>query len=78
MINAPASIRPMHLHGHAFRVIAVDGKPQKYREWRDTVLMAPKETVDIAFVADNPGEWMFHCHILEHAAGGMMGTIAVE
>lgn len=78
MINDTDFIHPMHLHGHAFRVIAVDGKPQKYREWRDTVLMAPKETVDIAFVADNPGEWMFHCHILEHAAGGMMGTIAVE
>ncbi|MBI2312665.1 MAG: multicopper oxidase family protein [Betaproteobacteria bacterium] len=78
MINDTDFIHPMHLHGHLFRVIAVDGKPQKYREWRDTVLMAPKETIDIAFVADNPGEWMFHCHILEHAAGGMMGTIAVE
>ena len=40
--------------------------------------MAPRQSVDVAFVADNLGEWMFHCHILSHAAGGMMGTIAVE
>jgi FtsP/CotA-like multicopper oxidase with cupredoxin domain len=40
--------------------------------------MGPRESVDIAFVADNRGEWMFHCHILDHAAGGMMGTIAVD
>jgi FtsP/CotA-like multicopper oxidase with cupredoxin domain len=39
--------------------------------------MAPHETVDIAFVADNRGDWMFHCHILEHQAAGMMGVIRV-
>ena len=39
--------------------------------------MAPHERVDIAFVADNRGEWMFHCHILEHQAAGMMGVIRV-
>ena len=46
-------------------------------EWRDTVLMNPKERVDIAFVADNPGDWMFHCHVLEHQAGGMMAVVRV-
>jgi FtsP/CotA-like multicopper oxidase with cupredoxin domain len=65
---------PMHLHGHAFRVIAREGQPTRYREWQDTVLMAPRERVEIAFVADNPGDWMFHCHILEHQAAGMMGV----
>jgi FtsP/CotA-like multicopper oxidase with cupredoxin domain len=40
--------------------------------------MAPRQSMDVAFVADNPGEWMYHCHILYHAAGGMMGTIVVE
>jgi FtsP/CotA-like multicopper oxidase with cupredoxin domain len=39
--------------------------------------MDPDERVDIAFVADNPGDWMIHCHILEHAEGGMMGVIRV-
>jgi FtsP/CotA-like multicopper oxidase with cupredoxin domain len=48
------------------------------RVWRDTVMMAPRAEMDIAFVADNVGEWMFHCHILDHAAGGMMGTVMVE
>ena len=68
---------PMHLHGHAFRVIARNGQPTRHQEWQDTVLMAPHESVDIAFVADNPGDWMFHCHVLEHQAAGMTGVIRV-
>ena len=77
MHNHTAWHHPMHLHGHAFRVIARDGRTTRYQEWQDTVLMAPHERVDIAFVADNPGDWMFHCHILEHQAAGMMGVIRV-
>ncbi|HSA83191.1 MAG TPA: multicopper oxidase family protein [Geminicoccaceae bacterium] len=77
MHNHTAWHHPMHLHGHSFRVIARDGRPTSYREWQDTVLMAPHESVEIAFVADNPGDWMFHCHILEHQAAGMMGVIRV-
>ena len=77
MTNASAWYHPIHLHGHSFRVISRNGEKTKYREWQDTVLMAPRETVEIAFVADNPGDWMFHCHILEHQASGMMGVIRV-
>jgi FtsP/CotA-like multicopper oxidase with cupredoxin domain len=77
MHNDTAWHHPMHLHGHAFRVTARDGQPTRHQEWQDTVLMAPHERVDIAFVADNPGDWMFHCHILEHQAAGMMGVIRV-
>jgi FtsP/CotA-like multicopper oxidase with cupredoxin domain len=77
MHNDTAWHHPMHLHGHAFRVLARDGRPTRYKEWRDTVLMAPHERVDVAFVADNPGDWMFHCHILEHQAAGMTGVIRV-
>ena len=77
MRNETAWPHPIHLHGHVFRVIARDGRPTRYREWADTVLMAPREAVDIAFVADNPGDWMFHCHILAHQAGGMMALIRV-
>ena len=78
MINETEFEHPMHLHGHSFRVLRVNGRPTQFSEWRDTVMLGPRATVDVAFVADNPGEWMFHCHILEHAAGGMMGTVTVE
>ncbi|UWQ43977.1 multicopper oxidase family protein (plasmid) [Leisingera aquaemixtae] len=77
MTNATAFHHPIHLHGHSFRVLSRNGQPTPHREWQDTVLMAPRERVEIAFVADNPGDWMFHCHILEHQAGGMMGVIRV-
>jgi len=78
MDNRTAWHHPMHLHGHSFRVIARNGQPTRHREWQDTVLLAPEERVEIAFVADNPGDWMFHCHILEHQAAGMMGIIRVD
>jgi FtsP/CotA-like multicopper oxidase with cupredoxin domain len=78
MVNRTEFEHPMHLHGHFFQVVAVNNKPVKERIWRDTVMLAPRQDIDIAFVADNVGEWMFHCHILDHAAGGMMGTVVVE
>jgi len=71
------SPHPMHLHGHAFRVISRNVVPTRLREWQDTVLMSPREKVEVAFVADNLGDWMFHCHILEHQESGMMGVIRV-
>lgn len=77
MANATAWHHPIHFHGHSFRVISRNGNPTAHKEWQDTVLMAPKERVEIAFVTDNPGDWMFHCHILEHQAAGMMGVIRV-
>lgn len=77
MANDTAWHHPMHLHGHAFRVLSRNGQPTRFREWQDTVLLAPRERVEIAFVADNPGDWMFHCHILEHQAAGMMSVIRV-
>jgi FtsP/CotA-like multicopper oxidase with cupredoxin domain len=75
--NETAWHHPMHLHGHAFRVISRNDRPTRHREWQDTVLVSPREWVEIAFLADNPGDWMFHCHVLEHQAGGMMGVIRV-
>ena len=78
MVNDTAWHHPIHLHGHSFRVVSRNGKPMLHQEWQDTVLMAPKEIVEIALVADNPGDWMFHCHILEHQAAGMMGIIRVS
>jgi FtsP/CotA-like multicopper oxidase with cupredoxin domain len=75
--NETAWYHPVHLHGHSFRVIARNSRPMRYREWLDTVLIPPRESADIAFVADNPGDWMFHCHILDHQDGGMMAVIRV-
>ena len=68
---------PIHLHGHAFRVISRHGEPTRHREWRDTVQLEARERAEIAFVADNPGDWMFHCHVLAHQAGGMSAMLRV-
>jgi FtsP/CotA-like multicopper oxidase with cupredoxin domain len=77
LVNDTAWDHPMHLHGHAFRVISMNGRPTRLREWRDTVLLRPRDAAEIAFVADNPGDWMFHCHVLEHQAGGMTAVVRV-
>jgi FtsP/CotA-like multicopper oxidase with cupredoxin domain len=61
----------MHIHGHHFRIIARDGKPVSNGPWRDTELVEANEAVTVAFVADNPGKWLIHCHMLEHQAAGM-------
>ncbi|MEW6688030.1 MAG: multicopper oxidase family protein [Pseudomonadota bacterium] len=77
LANDTAWHHPIHLHGHSFRVLSRNGRPNARREWLDTVLLAPRESVEIAFVADNPGDWMFHCHVLEHQAAGMMTCLRV-
>ena len=75
--NDTAWFHPIHLHGHAFRVIARNGQPVADDAFLDTELLAPRETAEIAFLADNPGMWMLHCHVLEHQEGGMMGLFEV-
>jgi len=77
LVNDTLWHHPIHLHGHAFRVITRNGRATKHREWLDTVMLEPRERAEIAFVADNPGDWMFHCHVLEHQASGMMSCIRV-
>ena len=75
--NETAWWHPMHLHGHSFRVVSRNGKPNPGKEWRDTVLVPPRESADLAFVADHPGDWMFHCHVTDHQEAGMMGIIRI-
>ena len=75
--NRTAFPHPIHLHGHTFQVIARAGKKLATPVWRDTVLVFPDEQVDIAFVADNPGVWLMHCHILGHVTAGMIAAIEV-
>lgn len=75
--NDTAWDHPMHLHGHHFRILKRNGKPVAHRPWVDTVLLHLDETAEVAFVADNPGDWLFHCHVLEHHVGGMGAVIRV-
>lgn len=66
---------PVHLHGHAFEVLT-SSLGRLPRHWADTVLVQPGEAVEVAFVAA-PGDWVFHCHILEHMETGMMGWFRI-
>ena len=75
--NETAWWHPIHVHGHSFRILSRNGRALPRRDLADTTLLAPGETAEIAFVADNPGDWMFHCHVLEHQASGMMATLRV-
>jgi FtsP/CotA-like multicopper oxidase with cupredoxin domain len=75
MHNMTSMAHPMHLHGHYFRVVGVNGKRFK-GAIRDTVLVPVGAQVAIQFDADNPGTWAFHCHHLYHMNSGMMGAIA--
>ena len=76
-VNDTAFAHPMHIHGHHFKVVERNGKPVKDAPWRDTELVRRKEKVSVAFVADNPGKWALHCHILEHSASGMFSWFNV-
>jgi FtsP/CotA-like multicopper oxidase with cupredoxin domain len=75
--NDTAWRHPMHFHGHSFRVLNRNGSPVPHRQWADTVLLAPKDTLDCAFVADNPGDWMLHCHVADHQVSGMMTVLRI-
>jgi FtsP/CotA-like multicopper oxidase with cupredoxin domain len=68
---------PMHLHGHSFRVLSRNGSPVPHHQWADTVLVPPRETADVAFVADNPGYWMLHCHVMDHQVAGLMTVLRI-
>jgi FtsP/CotA-like multicopper oxidase with cupredoxin domain len=77
LVNDTSWHHPIHLHGHVFRVLQRNGKPVEGTEWGDTVLIDPNSRAEVALVADNPGDWMFHCHVLEHQASGMMAVVRV-
>lgn len=78
-VNRSISDHPMHLHGHHVLVLSCNGRPVTGSPvWMDTVNVAPGETWEVAFRADNPGLWMDHCHNLEHAANGMTMHLGYE
>lgn len=74
MVNLSQMAHPMHLHGHHFQVTALNGKAIA-GAMRDTVLVPANGTVRVAFDANNPGKWLFHCHNLYHMAAGMMTEV---
>ena len=78
IVNDSLLDHPFHLHGFFFQVLEVNGSPPAFRSWEDTVNIPAQGRVRIAWRADDrPGEWMYHCHILEHHAGGMMAHFEV-
>ncbi len=77
MTNETKMAHPMHLHGHHFQVIGMDGVSMAGAV-RDTVLVPVNGVVTVAFDADNPGRWLFHCHNLFHMAAGMMTEVVYD
>lgn len=74
--NRSSEVHPMHLHGHHLLVLSRDGRPSIGSPWWvDSLEVLPRETYEVAFVADNPGIWMDHCHQLKHAADGMVAHL---
>jgi FtsP/CotA-like multicopper oxidase with cupredoxin domain len=68
---------PMHLHGHDFQVVEIDGK-QLDGALRDTLLVPPRSAIKVRMDANNPGIWAFHCHILYHLATGMFTVLKYD
>ncbi len=78
LVNETMMDHPFHLHGFFFQVLSVNGEAPAFRSWEDVVNVPPKSTVRIAWMPDDrPGRWMYHCHILEHHASGMMAHFEV-
>jgi FtsP/CotA-like multicopper oxidase with cupredoxin domain len=77
--NRSSEVHPMHLHGHRMVVLARDGVAATGSPWWvDSLNVAANQSYDVAFVANNPGIWMDHCHNLKHAADGMVAHLMYE
>jgi len=76
--NISNAEHPFHLHGLVFEIISRNGIPVTEREMSDTINIPLYDRARLKVHADNPGEWMAHCHILPHAYGGMMTVLVVE
>lgn len=76
--NTSLMDHPFHLHGFFFQLIEENGKAPAYKAWKDTYNLKPRTKIKIAWMPDNrPGTWMYHCHIIEHHAAGMMANFEV-
>ncbi|MEC3974397.1 multicopper oxidase family protein [Amycolatopsis sp. H20-H5] len=71
-VNKTQMFHPMHLHGHTFQVRGqAGGGPRK-----DTAVVLPRQTLEVDFDADNPGQWLAHCHNVYHGEAGMMTVVS--
>ena len=83
-LNPSQTLHPMHLHGMDMAIVAKDGEPLAQPQRINTLDLAPGDTYDVVFVADNPGTWLLHCHDLHHASnagvepGGLIVPIVVK
>jgi FtsP/CotA-like multicopper oxidase with cupredoxin domain len=77
LVNTTSRAHPIHIHGHTMSVLSMSLLRRPVHR-ADTVLVLPNERVTVGFVADNPGNWMIHCHIIEHQETGMMGWFHVS
>ena len=69
---------PIHIHGAYFQVVSLNGEAPDRETWKDTISVPAGQYIDIAFVMRNPGEWMLHCHIIDHEDNGMMTTVVAK
>lgn len=76
--NLSETHHPFHLHGHRFEVLSIDGVAPALASFADTIDVGIRSTVRLRLLADNPGEWLVHCHLLGHEDNGMMGLLRVE
>lgn len=76
MRNESPNLHPIHLHGLVFKPLRSNLRtlPANYT---DTILLLKDEVVEVALLADNPGDWAFHCHVIEHQKSGLSGYIRV-
>ncbi|MFD2399924.1 multicopper oxidase family protein [Prauserella oleivorans] len=70
--NKSEMFHPMHLHGHTFQVLGKDGRGAR----KDTAIVMPGTALDVDFNADNPGQWLTHCHNIYHGEAGMMTVVS--
>ena len=78
IVNEAEAEHPVHIHGHFFQVLDRDGVPETQLGWKDTVMVDARSTVRAAIRYEQPGRWMFHCQIPEHAERGMTADISIQ
>lgn len=86
LVNLGEMVHPMHSHGFPTKIVGTDGYPvpESAQLTKDTVTIGPGERYDLEFVADNPGAWVYHCHILSHVQnkgvepGGMISVVKID
>jgi hypothetical protein len=77
LINLGMDHHPIHLHGHTFYVTGTEGGPIPQALWYpgNTALISVAQARDVEFVANNPGDWMLHCHLPHHMMNQMSSNV---